>query len=153
MKPGATIKPSASMTLAASWFLRRPIFATRPSLIARSSRHLGSRVPSTIIPPRIIVSNSAISRSSLAKVVRRGVSGVLQRQIPLSVPASLLRRGPAVTFLDTPEAGEVNEFFDIDLISPSRFRIGEVGKPFEVGGQLGEVAELGRSAHARRCRH
>src|SRR5262249_24917532 len=33
---------------------------TRPSLMPRSSRHLGKRVPSIITPPRMIVSNSAI---------------------------------------------------------------------------------------------
>jgi hypothetical protein len=36
----------------------------------------------------------------------------------------------------------------VDLTDPAGFRIGEVGEPFEIGRNLGEVAELGRGQRA-----
>ena len=42
--------------------------------------------------------------------------------------------GDGAQHRDTAEAGEVDEFFDADLMRPSRFRIGKVGEPFGFGG-------------------
>ena len=39
---------------------RRPILAILPFVIPMSARYRGTRVPSTIVPPLISVSNSAI---------------------------------------------------------------------------------------------
>ena len=46
---------------------------------------------------------------------------------------------------DAAKAGKGDELLDIDLIGAASFRVGEVGEPFEFGGNVGEVAELGRS--------
>ena len=42
---------------------------------------------------------------------------------------------------DAAEAGKGDKLLDVDLIGAAGFRIGE---PFERGGNLGEVTELGR---------
>ena len=42
--------------------------------------------------------------------------------------------GDGAQLHDTAEAGEGDEFFAVDLIRPSRIRIGKVGEPFEFGG-------------------
>jgi hypothetical protein len=41
-------------------------------------------------------------------------------------------------------AGKGDELVDSDLTDAAGFRIGEVGEPFELGRNLGEVAALGR---------
>ena len=43
------------------------------------------------------------------------------------------------------ETGESEKFRDIDLISAARFGIGDVGEPFQLGRNIGEGVELGRS--------
>src|SRR6266851_2643957 len=63
MKPGATIRPRASITSLPSLAGMRPILAMRPFLIPMSPRMRGARVPSMIIPSLMTMSNSGISRS------------------------------------------------------------------------------------------
>src|SRR5215510_3437345 len=63
MNPGATMRPVASSTRAALLPGRRPILAILPFLSPTSARYRGTRVPSTIVPPLISVSNSAIQPS------------------------------------------------------------------------------------------
>jgi hypothetical protein len=45
---------------------------------------------------------------------------------------------------DAAEAGEGDELLDVDLVGAACFGVGEVGEPFDLGRNLGEVAELGR---------
>src|SRR5262245_14587777 len=59
MKPGATIMPEASRTRSASEARTLPISAILPSLMPTSARTRGMRRPSTTIPPRMAMSNSA----------------------------------------------------------------------------------------------
>jgi hypothetical protein len=42
------------------------------------------------------------------------------------------------------QVSEGDEFRDIDLIGPSRFRIGDVGEPLQLGRNIGEAGELFR---------
>jgi hypothetical protein len=42
------------------------------------------------------------------------------------------------------QIGEGDEFRDIDPIGASRFRIGDVGEPFQFGRYIGEAGELFR---------
>ena len=60
MAPGATIQPPASISLAPPPAILPLIFATRPSLMARSALCLGIPVPSTMVPPRMTKSYSAM---------------------------------------------------------------------------------------------
>src|SRR5712692_208087 len=55
----------ASSTLVALLLFRLPILAILLSLMPRSARYRGTRVPSTIVPPLISVSNSAMTPSFL----------------------------------------------------------------------------------------
>src|SRR5579863_9827610 len=69
MKPGATIRPRASITFLASLDAIRPILAMRPFLIPMSPRMRGARVPSMIIPSLMTMSNSGIRQiSALVRV-------------------------------------------------------------------------------------
>src|SRR5437763_12500484 len=56
MKPGATARPSASITLAASSCRERPSAAIRPSRTAISPISPGRPLPSIKVPPRIRMS-------------------------------------------------------------------------------------------------
>ncbi len=60
MTPGATINPLASNVCLASEVFRFPIFAILPSLMPRSALKGGVNVPSTIVPPLMTLSNSAM---------------------------------------------------------------------------------------------
>ena len=51
-------------------------------------------------------------------------------------PGNDVRAGDGAQLRDTAEADEVDEFFDVDLLCPSRFRIGKVGEPFEFRGEV-----------------
>src|SRR5713226_3374808 len=42
------------------------------------------------------------------------------------------------------QAGEGDEFLDVDLVGAAGFGIGEVGEPFEFGRYVGELAVLRR---------
>ena len=53
MKPGATIRPAASMVRAALAPARSPTAAMRPSRTATSASKRGALVPSMTVPPRI----------------------------------------------------------------------------------------------------
>ena len=53
MKPGATIRPAASIVRAALAPARSPTAAMRPSLTATSASKRGALVPSMTVPPRI----------------------------------------------------------------------------------------------------
>jgi hypothetical protein len=55
-KPGATTLPSASIVRVA-FSSMSPIYAIRPSLIPTSAIRPGAPVPSTTVPPRMIVSS------------------------------------------------------------------------------------------------
>ena len=46
------------------------------------------------------------------------------------------------------QTGEGEELLDIDFVGAAGFRIGDVGEPFELGRNVGEVAELGRRERA-----
>src|SRR5713226_6518544 len=59
------MRPGASSTRVALLLWRRPILAILPFLSPRSARYRGTRAPSTIVPPLISVSNSAIQPSLL----------------------------------------------------------------------------------------
>src|ERR1700676_2838384 len=69
MKPGATICPSASTTFAPSCDEMRPIFAILPFLIPMSLRKRGARVPSTTIPFFTTKSKSAMTSTSLERLM------------------------------------------------------------------------------------
>jgi hypothetical protein len=71
-----------------------------------------------------------------------GVSKLTLLQI-LS-PGDDVGAGDGAQLTDAFEASEGDKLLDIDLIGAAGFRIGEVGEPFELGRNLGEVAELGR---------
>jgi hypothetical protein len=58
-------------------------------------------------------------------------------------PGDDVGAGDGAQLGDTTQAGEGDELLDIDLIGAAAFRIGEVGEPFELGWNVGEVAELG----------
>jgi hypothetical protein len=45
---------------------------------------------------------------------------------------------------DATKAGEGDELLDVELVGATGFGIGEIGEPFELGGNFGEVAELCR---------
>jgi hypothetical protein len=53
-------------------------------------------------------------------------------------------KGDGAQLSDAAEPGEGDELFDVDLVGPAGFGVGEVGEPFELGRDLREVAELGR---------
>ena len=40
------------------------------------------------------------------------------------------------------QPGESREFRNVDLVGAASFGIGDVGEPFEFGGNVGELAEL-----------
>src|SRR5205085_927142 len=60
MKPGATAKPSASITLAAPFGRERPSAAIRPPRTAMSPISPGLPLPSIKVPPRIRMSQVMI---------------------------------------------------------------------------------------------
>lgn len=59
-----------------------------------------------------------------------------------------VRAGDGAQLGDAAQAGECNKLLDIDLVRLAGFGVGEVGEPFELGGNVGEVAELGRGERA-----
>jgi hypothetical protein len=58
-------------------------------------------------------------------------------------------KGSSSRLDDAGQAGEGDELLDVELIGAGGFRVGE---PFELGGNLGEIAELGRGQRMVRRR-
>jgi len=56
--------------------------------------------------------------------------------------------GDASQFCRLAQPGEGGKLLDIVFISAAGFGIGDVGEPFEFGGNVGQVAELGRRQRA-----
>lgn len=54
--------------------------------------------------------------------------------------------GDGVQLGDPLKADEGNKLFNINSICAAGFGIGDVGEPFEVGRDLGQIAELRRCA-------
>jgi hypothetical protein len=79
-------------------------------------------------------------RRELAANAGRGQCTLLE----LPAPSDDVGAGNAAQFGDAAQAHERDEFRDIDLVGPVGFGIGEVGEPFELGRNLGEIAEMGR---------
>ena len=88
--PGATIFPSASMVRVA-WSSSSPIAAMRPSLMPTSARRPGAPVPSTTVPPRMIVSSMAPLLSSADAECTRG-PGCRRHGCARGIGAAIARR-------------------------------------------------------------
>src|SRR5690349_1368984 len=101
MKPGATIRPSASIVADAASSIS-PTSTTRPSRTPTSARTPGAPLPSTTVPPLTRTSSMAASRT------RGGSSYLTPRQVrPGRSPGSGLA-GSVEAGLGVHDAGDVH---------------------------------------------
>src|SRR5882724_920123 len=111
MKPGATARPPASITLVASVSSSAPMAAMRPSRMARSPGLPAAPVPSSSRPPRIRMSKGI---GSLAPVPQRCPQAAVEPEA-----VAWRRRGERADAIE-PDAGPLETAF---LQHPARRRI------------------------------
>jgi hypothetical protein len=93
----------------------------------------------------------------LAEIIEQGgegreltadTGGSERALLEVLAPGDDVGAGDGAQLGDAAQAGEGDELLDVDLVGAAGFGVGEVGEPFELGGNVSQITELGRGERA-----